>query len=100
MEPSDIQSLGRILRALVGGQEEPLWKRDEIAIDKSPDMIDQGQSATERELALQRLERNQRRLQEARAALQRIDRSPRRNARIYILPFCVRTWWIVKEVKR
>ncbi len=72
MEPSKIQSFGRILGALVRAQDQPLWKRDEIAVDKSPDVIDQGQSATERELALQHLEHNQRRLQEARAALQRI----------------------------
>ena len=73
MEPSEIQSFGRILGALVGRQDHSIWRRDEIAVDKSPDLIDQGQSATERELALQHLEHNQRRLQEARAALQRIE---------------------------
>jgi DnaK suppressor protein len=73
MEPSEIQSFGRILGALVGAQDQPLWRRDEIAVDKSPDIIDQGQRATERELAIQHLEHNQRRLQEAKAALQRIE---------------------------
>ena len=42
-------------------------------IENSPDMIEQGQTANERELALQRLERNLRRDRDARTALQRIE---------------------------
>jgi hypothetical protein len=34
MQPSEIQTFRRIRGALLGGQDQPLWKGDEIAVDK------------------------------------------------------------------
>ena len=84
MQPSEIQTFRRILGALVGGQGQLLWKRDEIAVDKSPNIIDQGQSATELtwpcntsrivNAAVRRLEPPSRELRRARTALARTSR--------------------------
>ncbi|MCU0227953.1 MAG: TraR/DksA C4-type zinc finger protein [Bryobacterales bacterium] len=48
-------------------------KRDEIAIEKTPDALDEVQRAAERELAIRNLDRESRLLREVRAALRRIE---------------------------
>ena len=50
-----------------------LRNRDEIAIEKTPDALDEVQRAAERELAIRNLDRESRLLREVRAALKRID---------------------------
>jgi DnaK suppressor protein len=47
--------------------------RDEIAIEKTPDALDEVQRAAERELAIRNLDRESRLLREVRAALKRIE---------------------------
>ena len=48
-------------------------KRDGIAIEKTPDALDETQLATERELATRNLERESKLLRSVRQALSRID---------------------------
>src|SRR5258705_11106121 len=50
-----------------------LRKRDGIAIEKTPDALDETQLATERELATRNLERESKLLRSVRQALSRID---------------------------
>jgi DnaK suppressor protein len=68
--------LSRFKTVLAGRQAELsplLWKRDGIAIEKTPDALDEVQLATERELATRNLERESKLLRNVRAALDRID---------------------------
>src|SRR6266478_7917592 len=61
---------------LTGRQSELaplLWKRDGIAIEKTPDALDEVQLATERELATRNLERESKLLRSVREALSRIE---------------------------
>lgn len=80
-----------------------LRRRDEIAIEKSADAIDEVQRAAERELAIRNLDRESNLLRNVRAALRRIDNgafgicahcdeeiSPRRLAAVPWAPFCIR----------
>jgi DnaK suppressor protein len=79
-----------------------LRNRDGIAIEKSPDSLDEVQHATERELAIRNLDRESRLLRDVRAALRRIeegsfgvcmhceeDISPKRLAAVPSTPFCI-----------
>ena len=50
-----------------------LRNRDGIAIEKSPDALDEVQHAAERELAIRNLDRDSNLLRQVKAALQRID---------------------------
>ena len=52
-----------------------LRKRDGIAIEKTPDALDEVQLATERELVTRNLERESKMLREVRAALERIEQN-------------------------
>ena len=76
--------------------------RDGIAIEKSPDALDEVQHATERELAIRNLDRDSSLLRNVRAALRRIedgsygvclhceeDISRKRLAAIPWAPFCI-----------
>jgi len=68
--------LTRFKKVLAGRQSELsplLWNRDGIAIEKTPDALDEVQLATERELATRNLERGSTLLRNVRAALDRID---------------------------
>ena len=80
-----------------------LRRRDEIAIEKSADAIDEVQRAAERELAIRNLDRESNLLRNVRAALRRIDNgafgicahceeeiSPRRLVAVPWAPFCIR----------
>ena len=80
-----------------------LRRRDEIAIEKSPDAIDEVQRAAERELAIRNLDRESRLLRNVRAALRRIDEgsfsvcahceepiSPKRLAAVPWASLCIR----------
>jgi DnaK suppressor protein len=80
-----------------------LRRRDEIAIEKSADAIDEVQRAAERELAIRNLDRESNLLREVRAALRRIDEgsfgicahcddpiSPKRLAAVPWASLCIR----------
>ncbi len=69
------QQLDRFRKILQEKETELLQvvrKRDEIAIEKTPDALDEVQRAAERELAIRNLDRESRLLREVRAALRRI----------------------------
>jgi DnaK suppressor protein len=81
---------------------ETVRRRDEIAIEKSADAIDEVQRAAERELAIRNLDRESQLLRNIRAALARMDEgtygicvrcekpiSPKRLAAVPWTPFCI-----------
>ena len=78
-------------------------RRDEIAIEKSADQIDEIQRASERELAIRNLDRESNLLRNVRGALRRIadgsygvclhceeEISPKRLSAVPWTPFCIR----------
>ncbi len=70
------QQLERFQKILQEKESELLQlvrNRDEIAIEKTPDALDEVQRAAERELAIRNLDRESRLLREVRAALKRIN---------------------------
>ncbi|HWB86000.1 MAG TPA: TraR/DksA family transcriptional regulator [Bryobacteraceae bacterium] len=73
MEAVEIQRFKGILQALRERVEETGQGRDDIAIENTPDALDQVQSASDRELAIRRLEVNASLLGSIRSALDRID---------------------------
>src|SRR5713226_7328464 len=79
-----------------------LRNREGIAIEKSPDALDEVQNAAERELAIRNLDRESILLRNVRGALRRIDEgafgvclhceediSPKRLAAVPWTPFCI-----------
>ena len=73
MTKSELNKFRQILEAKKAELAEILRKRDEIAIEKSPDAIDEVTRAAERELAIRNLDRESQLLRNVRAALRRID---------------------------
>lgn len=73
MKHADVERFKRNLESLLGNLEQPLRKRDEIAIETSPDELDQVQHAGDRELAIRKLESDTDRLRSVREAMQRIQ---------------------------
>jgi RNA polymerase-binding transcription factor len=73
MKQPDIQRIKRTLESLLENCKQPAQKREEIAIETSPDALDQVQHAGERELAIRQLEFDSSRLRNIRQAIQRID---------------------------
>lgn len=61
-----------ILEALVAELERGISQRDGIAIEQSPDQVDEIQRASERDLAICKIDRESKQLRNARAALRRI----------------------------
>lgn len=61
-----------ILQARVAELERGVRRRDGIAIDPSPDQVDEIQRASERALAISNIDRDSTQLRSARAALRRI----------------------------
>ena len=103
MSKSELAKFRQILEAKQAELAEVLRKRDEIAIEKSPDAIDEVTRAAERELAIRNLDRESNLLRNVRAALRRIndgtfgvcahceeDISPKRLAAVPWAPFCIR----------
>jgi DnaK suppressor protein len=87
--------------------------RDGIAIEKSPDSLDEVQHATERELAIRNLDRESNLLKNTRAALRRIeegsfgvclhceeDITPKRLAAVPWTAFCIQCQEIVDRSQR
>ena len=73
MENTDLQQFKAILEPILDALELPLRRRDEIAVDNSPDTLDQVQHAANRDLAIHQLESDSSRLRDVRQAIQRID---------------------------
>ena len=61
-----------VLEARVAELERGISQRDGIAIEQSPDQVDEIQRASERDLAICNIDRESKQLRNARAALRRI----------------------------
>jgi len=103
MTRAELNRFRQILEAKQAELAAVLRRRDEIAIEKSPDAIDEVQRAAERELAIRNLDRESNLLRNVRAALRRIDEgsygvcahceepiSLKRLAAVPWAPFCIR----------
>jgi DnaK suppressor protein len=73
MEHIALQQFKGILQTMLADLQRPLRRRDEIAIETTPDAIDEVQNAAERELAIRQLEHDSSRFRFVKAALQRIE---------------------------
>jgi RNA polymerase-binding transcription factor len=62
-----------ILETMLAELEHPLRRRDQIAIENTPDALDEVQNAAERDLAIRQLEHDSSRFRYLKAALQRIE---------------------------
>jgi DnaK suppressor protein len=74
MRQSEIDDFKSILNTKLSELMRQLTKREGIAIEKTPDALDEVHIATERELATRNLERGSNVLREVRAALARIEK--------------------------
>jgi DnaK suppressor protein len=103
MTKSELNKFRQVLEAKHAELADILKRRDEIAIEKSPDAIDEVTRAAERELAIRNLDRESNLLRNVRAALHRIDDgtfgvcghceediSPKRLAAVPWAPFCIK----------
>lgn len=73
MQQSELNEYREILQTLRQGLEQPLRKREEIAIENTPDALDQVQHAADRELAIRRLEFDSSRYRSVTDAIRRIE---------------------------
>lgn len=103
MTKAELNKFRQILEAKQAELAALVRKRDEIAIEKSPDAIDEVTRAAERELAIRNLDRESNLLRNVRAALRRLadgtfgvcahceeEISPKRLAAVPWAPFCIR----------
>jgi DnaK suppressor protein len=102
MTKSELNKYKSVLEAKQADLAHMIRNRDGIAIEKSPDALDEVQYATERELAIRSLDRDSNLLRNVRAALDRIeegsfgvclhceeDISPKRLAAVPSTAFCI-----------
>lgn len=102
MTKSELNKYQKILEAKQAELEAFVRNREGIAIEKSPDALDEVQHAAERELAIRNLDRESNLLRNVRAALRRIDEgnfgvclhceediSPKRVNAVPWTPFCI-----------
>src|SRR3989440_10564219 len=73
MTKSELKKFKEILEARQAELELFVRNREGIAIEKSPDALDEVQHASERELAIRNLDRESNLLRNVRGALRRID---------------------------
>jgi DnaK suppressor protein len=73
MTKTELNKFKDILLAKQAELAQVLRNRDGIAIEKSPDALDEVQHATERELAIRNLDRESNLLRNVRSALRRMD---------------------------
>ena len=73
MTKSELNKYRTILEAKQAELEQFVRNREGIAIEKSPDALDEVQHASERELAIRNLDRESNLLRNVRAALRRIE---------------------------
>jgi DnaK suppressor protein len=113
MTQSELNKYRNVLEAEQAELVQLLRNRDGIAIEKSPDALDEVQHATERELAIRSLDRDSNLLRNVRTALRRIeegsfgfclnceeDISPRRLAAVTWTPFCIQCQEIANRSQR
>jgi DnaK suppressor protein len=111
--PEDISKLREILEQQEADLAQALRKNGDIAIEKSADQMDEIQRATERELAIRKLDRESDLLRNVRAALRRIDDgsfgicvqcesaiSPKRLEAVPWAPLCIRCREIADQDER
>jgi DnaK suppressor protein len=102
MTKSELNKYSNVLQTKQVELIQVVRNRDGIAIEKSPDALDEVQHATERELAIRNLDRESNLLRNVRAALRRIEEgsfgvclhceeniSPKRLAAVPWTPFCI-----------
>src|SRR5438270_13224977 len=103
MNQTELKKYKAILEAKSAELNAGLRNRDEIAIEKTPDAIDEVQLAGERELAIRNLDRESNLLRQVRAALARIadgsygvcmhceeEISPKRLNAVPQTPYCIK----------
>ena len=103
MTKNELSKYKNILETKRTELESVLRNREAIAIEKSPDALDEVQHAAERELAIRNLDRESSLLRNVRAALRRIDNegygtcvhceeeiSPKRLNAVPWTPYCIR----------
>ena len=103
MNRTELEKYKRILEAKQGELSRGLRNREDIAIEKTPDAIDEVQLAGERELAIRTLDRESSLLRNVRLALARIadgsygvclhcdeDIKPKRLDAVPWTPYCIR----------
>src|ERR1700758_2726236 len=73
MTKGELKKFKETLEAKQAELEQFVRNREGIAIEKSPDALDEVQHAAERELAIRNLDRESQLLRNVRAALRRID---------------------------
>ena len=73
MTKSELSRFKKVLEARQSELAKVLRNREGIAIEKSPDALDEVQHAAERELAIRNLDRESHLLRNVRGALQRMD---------------------------
>jgi DnaK suppressor protein len=73
LNKSELKKYRNILEAKQAELEQFIRNREGIAIEKSPDALDEVQHAAERELAIRNLDRESNLLRNVRAALRRMD---------------------------
>lgn len=73
MEHIVLQQFKEILETMLTDLQRPLRRLDEIAIETTPDALDEVQNAAERELAIRQLEHDSSRFRFVKAALRRIE---------------------------
>jgi DnaK suppressor protein len=102
MTKNELKKFRETLEAKQKELQQLVRNRDGIAIEKSPDALDEVQHAAERELAIRNLDRESNLLRNVRAALRRIDEgtfgvclhceediSPKRVVAVPWTPFCI-----------
>jgi len=102
MKKIELKKYRNLLEAKQAELAQLVRNRDGIAIEKSPDALDEVQHATERELAIRNLDRESNLLRNVRASLRRLeegsfgvclhceeDISPKRLAAVPWTAFCI-----------
>ena len=102
MTKNELNKYGNVLAAKQAELVQVVRNRDGIAIEKSPDALDEVQHASERELAIRNLDRESNLLRNVRGALRRLDDgsfgvclhceediSAKRLAAVPWTPFCI-----------
>jgi len=73
MEHFEREGFRATLQRMLDDIQQPLARRDEIAVENAPDTLDRVQRAAERELAIRQIESTFGRIQNIRLALERIE---------------------------
>lgn len=102
MTKTELNKYKQILEEKLAELSQAVRDREGIAIEKSPDALDEVQHAAERELAIRNLDRESQLLRNVRAALRRInegnygvclhceeDINPKRLNAVPWAPFCI-----------